>query len=148
MKEKNNNKNLLYAFLEEKGVLETGDNELIEDAKNQYWKNYRRQWKKDKRHDSKSYTILLNDDEARRVINEAKRYHTSPTQYIKETALTGKQIADPVAIGKLRELIYAYYNTLQTYIDKNFVSAHVGHKILEEITEIEKKTFALLMPPK
>ncbi|MGC4100873.1 hypothetical protein [Ferruginibacter sp.] len=140
--------NLLYAFLEQKGVLHTEDSDLIQRAKDEYWKNYRREWRKNKRHQNKSYTILLNYDEAKQVINEAKKYHASPTQYIKGTALAGKQIADPVAIGKLRELLYAHYNSLQAYIDKKILPESLGHKMMEDVAEIEKKTFAILAPRK
>lgn len=138
----------MYSFLEQKGLLDAGDNQSIQEGKKQYWAEYRRKWKKAKRQQNKSYTILLNDHENRVVIREATNHHTSPTGYIKKAAVTGKQIADPVAIGELRALLYTHYNTLQTLIDENVLTEDMADSLLEEVTEIEKKTFALLPPPK
>jgi hypothetical protein len=138
----------IFSFLERKGVLDTMDTGAIETAKKEYWTAYRRQWKKAKRQQSKSYTILLSDQEANLVIKEAKRYHTSPTGYIKRNALTVKQMADPVAVGELRELLYSHYNSLQAAIDTLIIPAQLGHCVLEEITEIEKKLFALFSTSK
>jgi hypothetical protein len=139
----------MYAFLEQKALLDTADDKSIQEGKKQYWAEYRRKWKKAKRQQNKSYTILLNDYENRVVVKEAKNHHTSPTNYIKRAALTiGRQIKDPVAVGELRELLYTHYNTLQTLVDEKVLTEEVGNRALEEITEIEKKTFALLSPLK
>ncbi len=139
---------MLYAFLEQKGVLELGDAEAIAQAKKQYWKLYRSNWKKTKRHQSKSYTVLFTEHETEVVVQQAKRHHTSPTAYIKRAALETKTITDQVAVGKLRELLYRHYNTLQRLIDEKILPEQSGDTVLEEITTIEKNVFGLLRTKK
>ena len=132
-------------FLEAKGILQSGDTASIQEAKKEYWKEYKRQWKKAKRHCSKSYTILLSDKEANQVVKQSKRYHASPTSYIKAAALGSSHIIDPVAIGELRELMYLHYETLETMAEESTLPEQILNQALKEITEIEKRVFAVVM---
>ena len=51
MKRKIKNGSTLYSFLDKQGVLETEDNEIIDNAKKHYWSEYRKNYKKLQRHE-------------------------------------------------------------------------------------------------
>ena len=77
----------LYAFLDRQGVLATNDEALIQEAKRQYWAAYKRDWRKQQRKQSKSFTIYFTGKENSSIRKAAASQTMSPTKFIKRAAL-------------------------------------------------------------
>jgi hypothetical protein len=139
MKRKTKTSSTLYSFLEAQGVLETGNSEVILNAKKKYWAEYRRKWKKARRQERQSFDIFFSFKEMKIVTREAKKYHISITGYIKRSALMTKQIFDPVAVGEIRELLFFHHNSLESLSEENISSQHLVNQLVQQIVQIEKK---------
>src|SRR5258705_9612425 len=108
MRRRIKNGSRLYYFLEEQGVLESGNKELIENTKKKYWKECRKNYKRIKRQESKSFVIFFNFKEFKIINQEAKKSHTSPTNFIRQSALNNNRgVVDRVEIGKLRKELFS-----------------------------------------
>lgn len=130
----------VYAFLDRSGLLENGTGKAIEQAKKQYWKDYRKKYNKIKRQENTSFQIFFNFKKVKRITQEAKKYHTSPTNYIKQSALANnKNIFDPVVVGEIRELVILHHNALRTLTEENKLSQPISDKLLNQASELEKK---------
>jgi hypothetical protein len=106
----------LYDYLETNGVLGSGSVKDIAQAKKQYWKKVRKEWRKQQRKECKSYTIYLKDKEQRVVARSAVTFALSITRFIKDAAIqkaTNSAGIDDRIIGKIREAFFEKYNDLQ-----------------------------------
>ena len=146
MKRAIKNTSNLYSFLEAQGVLTSGDKVAIIEAKQKYWAQYKKAWKKAKRQESKSFTILLNFQEAKQVANHAKKFHTSSTNYIKQAAISSKDIIDKISFGEIRQLLFQHYNMVNTMIVERNLPQDIGSKLLLQVEEIEHKLFDCIKP--
>ena len=148
MKRKIKKGSTIYSFLDKQGVLENGNDELIEIAKKRYWSDFRKEYKKIKRKESKSFEIFFNFKEAKIINSEASKYHTTPPNYIKQSALLNKKsIVDHVAIGEIRELVIMHHNTLLAISEENGLAEPIGGQLLNQASLIEKRVlefFSLL----
>lgn len=136
-----NKKNVgVYAFLDTSGLLEKGTGKDIEHAKKQYWKDYRMKYNKIKRQENTSFQILCNVKEVKIIKLNAEKFHTSPTNYIKQSALANnKSIFDPVVVGEIRELMILHHNSLRTLADGNKISQPISDRLLNQVAELEKR---------
>lgn len=140
MKRKIKRGSSLYAYLDKLGVLETGSPAAIEDAKNRYWKDYRTQFKKRKRQEKRSFEVFFTISEGNGIAKQAKRYNTSPTNYIKQTVLSNKcSIIDPICIGRIRELAILHYTTLLSLKDDNKIKDPIAKQLLSQASELEER---------
>ena len=149
MKRKIKNSTGLYSFLDAFGILEHGTGKEIEQAKQQYWKDYRRKYNKIKRRENKSFQILFNFNEAKIIAREAEKHHCSPPNYIKQSALSNKQnIIDKVAIAEIRELVIVHHTTLINLTEENKLSHPINNRLLNQASQIEEKVLAFLSSKK
>ncbi len=145
MKRKIKSRSVLYAFLDSQGVLETGTNKDIKNAKEQYWRDYRNQCKKIKRQENKSFEIFFNIKEAGIIKREAEKNNTSVTDYIKQSALTNnKGVVDRVQIGKLRQVLFSNYNAISNLYEQNKIPEQLGNQLLEQMLKMEKEVLAFI----
>jgi hypothetical protein len=134
------------AFLNASGILENGSNEEIEQKRKQYWTEYRRRHKKIKRQECRSFEIFLSQSETKKIKEEAKKHHTSPTNYIKQSAITNKHsVLDWFIVGEIRELVTIHHNTLLTLTEENSLSEQTGDTLIKQISAIEKKIFTFFL---
>lgn len=110
--------NSVYAFLSHEGILQTGNSILIEQGKQLYWRRYRAEWKKAKRHQSKSFTVLCSFKEAKIITAFAAQHNLSTTRFIKESALADKPLIDISLLGRLRELLILHHSELRSLLLK------------------------------
>jgi hypothetical protein len=144
MKRRNKKKCGVYAYLDASGVLENGTGQEIEKAKDQYWKQYRKQWKREKTLERKAIKVVFNFREYRIIKREAERHQTNPTCYIKQKALgNNREFINPVFIGELRELIVLHHNSLQDISEKSIIPASLNDLLLKQIAGIEEKALKL-----
>ena len=130
----------VYAHLETTGLLENGTGKAIEDAKKKYWKEYRKIYNKIKRQENASFQILFSLKEVKIIQQKAEKYHTSPTNYIKQSALANnKNIFDPVVVGEIRELMILHHNALRTLAGENKLSQPISDRLLNQAAELEKR---------
>lgn len=136
----------LYSYLEGTGVLETGNSQAIASAKKEYWKLYKRTWRKARRQSSISYTVLYTKHEAGQVQKNAKKYRTSPTNYIKQAALHGSHIPDNQTIGQIREMFFKYHDTVEHSIGNGGIQRDVGVVLLRTIEHMQQTLFTYITP--
>lgn len=127
----------LFAFLEASGVLSTGDATAISAAKQEYYKLYKKNWNKQKRQESTSYTILYTHKEAIVVQQSAGKHNTSPTNYIKQISLSDSVMPDIRRVGELRAAVYKAHDFVTQYIATAAIPEHVGTALLQAIEEFE-----------
>ncbi len=136
----------LYAFLNSTGVLTNGTDEDITRSKKAYWTKYRKEWKKNKRQQSKAYIVLFSLKEARGIIQKAGELSLTPTKYIKQKALFESGHIGPVLIGKIREKLVLYGYDLESMLLKRDVSKAVTEEILIAVREMETSILSVLAP--
>jgi uncharacterized protein (DUF1778 family) len=76
----------LYHFLERTGALATGDKKKIQEAKEIFWKDYRKTYSRNKRKEKRSLNISFTQKEFK-LIAKAAESHTNTTSYIRQAAL-------------------------------------------------------------
>jgi hypothetical protein len=134
----------VYTYLDASGLLENGSGEAIEQAKKQYWNNYKKRWKKEKQKTTKMVEVVFSMSEFRIITREAERHHTNPTSYIKRSALANSRvIADPAFIGEFREQLIMHHNSLQALAENNIMPLQVSCRLLEQMAGIEEKALKL-----
>jgi hypothetical protein len=141
----------LYAYLQKAGVLEGGSNEAIKQAKNEYWKLYKRNWIKEKRKEAKAFTILYSKQEQATIERYSKEHGMSPTKMIKQASLAylkqGYVIPNRETVGKIRELLSLNYNSLQQLQDEDKISHVRALGLLEQMASLEAKIMDFLQTP-
>lgn len=137
------NENGLYAFLDRQGVLESGNEDLIQATKRKYWLEYKKNWNKEKLKEYKAYTIHYNQKELRFIKNAAEEYNISITNFIKQSSLTNKQnVIDPAAVGQIRELLALHFFFLQSLSEEDKLSTKQAEQMLNKIINLEKEVLA------
>jgi len=92
----------LWHYLNTLGILEKGTEEQIRQAKQEYRKNYLRNYKKEKKGVKKEFSITCNREEVERLSQVAKAHGISPSRFLKKAAFayTEKKFVIPY-IGTL-----------------------------------------------
>ncbi|MFN8288987.1 MAG: hypothetical protein U0U70_01900 [Chitinophagaceae bacterium] len=128
----------LYTYLSDTGVLHTGNDEAIKQAKQEYWRQYRKQWKKNKRQQSKKYVLLFSFQEARVITKKAVARQLRPAQYIKQTALTGNDVIGTVLKGRIREQVLLFCFILDSLTETHQLEDTIKNEIIESATRLEE----------
>jgi hypothetical protein len=140
----------IYEYLEAIGVLDTGTNEEIQDARKQYWKNYRAAYQRQKRKEQHIYTITFNKKEMRLLAPAIKKHHSNCTQYIKLAVLAYTQqqfvVLDPAAINQIRELLTKNYTTLQN-IEEKLPEGYLHISLIKQFAGLEQNIIQALHSP-
>lgn len=110
-------KSPLYEFLKSTGVLETGDKDIIAEAKKQYRKQYLKNHKQQYRKSKKHIAVILEDHEQKVLESQAKIHGLSLPQYIKQSALhyqAGLFLVPHAQVYlEIKELVYRVYREIQ-----------------------------------
>lgn len=138
MKQKPKRGTGLYAYLDSVGVLSNGTGEEIEKAKKLYWIKYRKEWKKNKRQQSKVYMLLFSFTEARIIKQRADQRCITPVRFIKQSALLDHSSIGPVLIGRIREQLVLYSNCIETFAEDGLISEAAKDKVLFEALRMEE----------
>ncbi len=134
----------VYEYLDSIGVLETGSGTDIEQAKKQYWNIIRREWKRQKRKECKSYTLLFTPSELKPILIRAKSATGGVTSYIKQAAIaytTNTVVIDKLTIGTIRQAIVLHYTSVQQLEMERLVPNKATQKMKDEIQIIEALIF-------
>ncbi|MBL7738472.1 MAG: hypothetical protein JNK14_04585 [Chitinophagaceae bacterium] len=136
----------LYVYLNSIGILTNGTDEEISKCKKMYWTKYRKEWKKNKRQQSKAYTMLFSFKEARAIAQKAEKLGITPTQFIKRCALSRHNFIGPVLTGQMREQIMLCTHNIETIMDEKRLPGQVTEEILTTAYKMEKAVLAILTP--
>ncbi len=152
MKRAMKQKSSLYAYLDSTKVLETGSEQDIVNARKEYWRQYKAEWRRNQRNATKQYTIALTADEAKQITIAAKKHRRSITTFIKESCQaylnTTYLVPDVVALNEIRQLLAINYNALQKLFDENVIPFQIGRTLVQQMAELEKNVFEKLYHPK
>ncbi len=151
MKRKVKSKSNIYTYLQSKGVLENGSHEEIQNARKEYWSEYKRNWRNEKRKKEKEFTISLNSDELKILSKAAKNHKISRTAFIKMAVFayinTLFIVPDSMEVRKITQLLSMNYNSIQELIDEEKINTLDGKIILQKIYELEREILPLLHNP-
>jgi hypothetical protein len=139
--------NRVYEFLQASGVLENGTTEEIQLAKKQYWAGVRKEYKQNRRHQQKSYTVFFTTTELKTITPKANRFR-NVTSYIKQATLAQAKeqcIIDKKTVGEIRQAVALHYSTIQQLQEDNILPTQFADEVLEEITGIEKMILQYLL---
>lgn len=136
----------LYSFLEASGVLENGTSEDIQSQKKLYWNKVKREHKKQKRKEHKSFEILLSQKEFDFVTKAAQGQNTSVTNFIKMSALRSDDagLITPSIIGEFREALYLNYTAIEHCVEEKVFTETLGNDVLQKLSYIENQIAGLL----
>ena len=128
-------------------MLESGNKLLIQDAKRRYWADYKKQWRRAKRAQSKVFTIYLDPKEYKCIGRAIAKSSTSLTRFIKQAALAMAQQAtalDPATIGLVRECLALCCTDLEELLQGNGVSRVIEEGILDRMEKLEDEIIHLI----
>ncbi len=152
MKRAIRNKSSLYGYLDSTGVLEKGTSEEIASAKKEYYKVYKRNWRRQRRKTEKELTLSFNRDEMKLIHVEAKRHSLSNTRYIKRATLAYIDkiylVPEVMQVRGIAQKLSMVYNLLQEIVDERQINAALGSILLSKITSLESDVLIQLHHPK
>lgn len=141
----------MYAYLDSIKVLENGTAIDIAQAKKDYYRIYKSQWRKNDRKHSKVFEILLKDDEYTEIAMAAKAHKLSKTRFIKTAALAYLDkrfiVPDMHSIGVIRQLLALNYSTLQSLFEENKLPFEIGRDLLRQMATLENSILSSLVNP-
>lgn len=138
----------LYEYLDSAGVLSNGTDEEIKKQKAIYWTNYRKQWKKNKRQQSKVYVLMVSFSEARFINQKANQLSVTPVSFIKYAALSDNELLGPVLLGKVREQLILYGSRIEEILSEMSITDNLKNIIVEQIAQMEKSVLSVIQQKK
>jgi predicted HicB family RNase H-like nuclease len=142
----------LYTHLRKSGVLEHGNHEQIQSARKEYWKEYKRLWKKDRRKKEKEFTISFNSEEQKILTEAAKRHKISRTAFIKQATFAyinnSFVVPDSMEVKQIAQLLAMSYNSIQELFVEDKIDSQIGRVLFEKISDLEREILPLLHSPK
>lgn len=142
----------LYAYLKKIGVLETNDEVIIAHAKRLYWKEYKKQFAKNKRRQQKAITVFMNKQEYKTISEVAHKHKRSVTAYIKESSLCYAQqrflVPDILAIYEIKEALQIHHVSIQGFFENGLLPYAISRLILLKLEELERTILNKLVEPK
>ncbi|MCH8904457.1 MAG: hypothetical protein IIA45_11145 [Bacteroidetes bacterium] len=146
--------NNLYEYLERTGVLQTGDEDLIQKARNEYYKLYQKEYKRNRRITHPEFSIHFAPDEHLTIAEAARKHNMSISRFIKDASLSyTKQVylaLDPVRIGRIEQSLSQIINEIRSLAEsKDFWldSQASLDKIYSIVNELEDKVSQELRRP-
>ncbi|MBK6545768.1 MAG: hypothetical protein IPG12_10925 [Saprospiraceae bacterium] len=147
-----NSESNLYAFLNSSGILKSGTQEEIQKVKMEYWRQYKKNWRNNKRKQDKEIAVSFSKDEFKEITLEAKKHKLSRTQFIKQScfAYINKSfiVLDIKEVRKISQLLSLTYNSIQELIEENKVEQKVGRALMDSIYKLEREILPVLYNPK
>lgn len=142
----------VYSYLDSTGVLEKGTDEVIIEARKEYWKKYKAQWRKQKRQVEKELTTSWTIDELKDLTKSARYHKMSRVGYIKSATIAYSNkayiIPDKMEVRRIVQLLNMNYNLIQEMVDEKTLHLQTGKIILEKIFELERAVLVSLHSPK
>lgn len=139
----------LYQYLEP--FLENGSEEEIALARKQYWKEYKRQWRKAKRATETELRVSFTPAELKVLTEAARKHKMSRTKYIKRTTMAyGHKtfvVPEYPEIRKIAQVLALSYNSIAALLDENELPIGIGKRLLDQISDLERAILPVLHHP-
>lgn len=147
-----NSKSNLYSHLKSSGVLENGNHDEIQKVKKEYWKEYKRKWRNNKRKMINEITISFTREEFKEITNEAKRHKLNRTNFIRQACFAYLNnsfiVPDLKEVKKISQILTMSYNSIQEMTEENKIDFKASKSILEAIYKLEREILPVLNNPK
>lgn len=134
------------------GILENGTHEEIQKIKKEYWRQYKKNWRNNKRKKDKEIAVSFSKEELREITTESKRHRLSRTQFIKQScfAYLNKSfiVPDLMEVRKISQVLSLTYNSIQELIEESKVEQKVGRTLMDSIYNLEREILPVLNNPK
>jgi ACT domain-containing protein len=144
--------NSLYTYLETTGVLTHGDDEAILQARKKYWKEYKREWRKNKRKQEKEITTSWKKDELKDLIHAVKLHNTSRSAFIKAATIAYVNktyiVRDRMEVQRIAQLLALNYNCILEMTEEHTLTQKDIKPLLEKINSLEHTILSSLHNPK
>ena len=131
--------------------LATGHANVIDEAKKEWRRKYKADWRKQKRKQVKEITTAWGKDEYKILKEEAKRHKQSITRFIKESAVAymDKRYITPheAQVTKIMQLLALTYNSITELKEDSTIPTDTERKILFEIHQLEREIRIALYSP-
>jgi hypothetical protein len=145
-------KSNIYAYLDSAKVLETGGDQDIANARKEYWKLYKAGWRKKQRQETKEFTIVCTVQDAKDILEAARKHKRSGSNFIKESCIAYMNrryiVPDRLTINSIRQQLAMNINTLKQLFDENKVSHQTGTSLLQQMAALEQLVLTGLHNPK
>ncbi len=129
---------------------ESGNAQLIEQAKKDYRKMYKREWKKVKRKAVKEITLALSSNEYKEIKEASEKHHTKVSPFIKKASIAYIRkvfiVPNETAIEKIIQILKMMYISTENYIEEGGNDI-LGKKILSQLDMWEKEIRVALINP-
>jgi hypothetical protein len=129
----------LWNYLNKLGVLATGDDAAIVEARKTYWRNYRSEHKRKKRKQKLSFTLTFTPKETQEMSVKAYAYGYRITKYIKACVRADIErsivVPYPLVLREIEQLLLTYLNTVKEISErdmKGWLSSNRNYAALEE----------------
>jgi len=150
MKKAIKKKTSIYSYLSK--VFESGSDQDIALARKAYWKAYKAAWRRDHTKRTKQFVIALSLDEAKQIMDSARKHRRSPTRFIKDSCFAYLRkrylVPDRLALSTIHQLLAMNLNTLPKLFDENKMPFDIGRTLLQQMEELEQKVMHELYYPK
>lgn len=130
----------VYAFLEANGAA-TATPEQLTKLRKEYWRDWKRRWKAEKRRDNYSVTLFFSDRELALLDRSAKKVKTSRPRFIKKMALLDFSMPDT---AHLRSILIGNYEALLTLCQHRNVPVDIGAQLLCRMEALEQAIISQL----
>lgn len=138
----------LYNYLDQSGLLESNDDALIQRARVAYWKNYHKQYKREKRGKQNEHTLALTKKEEALIAREAAKHQKTISVFLKTAALAyteKKYLLIPQEdLPKIQQQLSHIYVLLETFGNEK---TDIVDRAIESIERIESSLMQLVSNP-
>ena len=135
-------KGSMYEYLDSSGVLATNDRKAIEACKQEYYREYKKRWRNERRKIEKEFTVGFNPSELKLIIKAAKEYKRSNSRFIKDAVLAYinlRPVPDIEATNEIKQHLIATNEMIRKLLDNQIVPRAVGKYLLVQMNYLEKE---------
>lgn len=132
----------LHIYLAEKGLLNTTNTELKVATIKTYWKEYFKNWQKEKRAREHSYRIFLTKEEQRLFAQSAKQLNLKMITLIKQSAIAYVSKTtirnNSVELQKIKQILSSAITPIIHALDEDRITENYANVLLEKMDGIQK----------
>ena len=137
----------LHKYLIEKGLLHSKNIELKKAATNAYWKEYFKNWQKEKRTREHSYRIFLTKEEQRLFAQTAKHLNLKIIALIKQSAIAYVSKTtiknNSVELQEIMQILSAGIAPIIHALDENRITENHANALLIKMDTIQTSIEAI-----
>jgi hypothetical protein len=137
----------LHTYLEQIGLKGCKNKTVLHEAKQVYWREYRRKWAARKREESPTFTISFSKKELNTISAAAKHFQLSNTQTIKQGALayiSNTELSNKRLFGAVKQLLTKCCCTISSILEAAQNSAEAKDQVMHHLIDIENQILTVI----